>query len=74
MNLRTVFAERKAKIEQKIRDLSFERQGLQEQIEELDKTIWSLHGAAQELDQVLRDIETAAAVAAAKEEEVKGHA
>ena len=66
--LEQALVERKALYERRLRDLAFEKAGLQERIVELDKVIWGLDGAIAENEQVLRDVQTDAAITGAARE------
>ncbi len=67
--LREALTSRKAQYERRIHDLSWERQRLQLRLADIDKAVSELIGAATEIDNVTRDMDTEAAIQAAKTQE-----
>ena len=69
--LKEALTQRKAQYERRIRDLAWERQQVQARLTEIDRAAAELGGAVYEIDQVVRDLDTQAAIEAAKAQEVK---
>lgn len=66
--LREQLLGRQRAYERKLRDLSYERSALKTRVTNLDKALSELSGALCEIDHVLQDLNTQAAIEAAKAE------
>jgi len=65
--LKESLEQRRAQYERRVHDLTWERVQVQNHLSEIDKAISELGGAIYEIDQVRKDLDTQAAIAAAKE-------
>ena len=67
--LKKALTERQGGNEYRLRDLHLKKARIEEELTAVDRAIWSVEGALGEIAQTLRDLETQAAIDAAKGKE-----